>query len=223
MSDNETLSLLKSIDKRLSRLENKRNFDAADLPFQNEMSIFTDSVDDFLNPASEKGSSNLRKLEIIKELVDNLGDEDNLRAVIDLSKSLKDIAYLTSHLREIENTVSIVTDSTDEIMAKAVEKGLNLEELARNLSKLSGELIDLIESGTFNKLIESGILDSKSIEVVGALGHSLAVSKGTEKRVGPLGIISAIFNKDIQRSIGFTLNLATHFGRKLKKQRISHE
>ena len=99
MSDNETLSLLKSIDKRLSRLENKRNFDAADLPFQNEMSIFTDSVDDFLNPASEKGSSNLRKLEIIKELVDNLGDEDNLRAVIDLSKSLKDIAYLTSHLR----------------------------------------------------------------------------------------------------------------------------
>ena len=223
MSDNETLSLLKSIDKRLSRLENKRNFDAADLPFQNEMSIFTDSVDDFLNPASEKGSSHLRKLEIIKELVDNLGDEDNLRAVIDLSKSLKDIAYLTSHLREIENTVSIVTDSTDEIMAKAVEKGLNLEELARNLSKLSGELIDLIESGTFNKLIESGILDSKSIEVVGALGHSLAVSKGTEKRVGPLGIISAIFNKDIQRSIGFTLNLATHFGRKLKKQRISHE
>ena len=223
MSDKETLSLLKSIDKRLSKLEKKRSLDAADLPFQNEMSILTDSVDDFLNPASEKGSSNLKKLEVIKELVNSLGDEDNLRAIIDLSKSLKDIAYLTSHLREIENTVSIVTDSADEIMAKAVEKGLNLEELAINLSKLSGELIDLIESGTFNKLVESGILDSKSIEVVGALGHSLAVSKGTEKRVGPLGIISAIFNKDIQRSLGFTLNLATHFGRKLKKQRISHE
>lgn len=223
MSEDETLSLLRSIDERLARLEKKQVFESADLPLKNEMSILTDSVDEFFNPASTNGVKNLRKAEMLKDLLNKLTDEENLQALNTLTNSLKDIAYLTSHLREIENTISIITDSTDEIMAKAVEKGLNLEELALNLSKLSGELIDLIESGTLIKLVDSGILDSKSIEVVGALGHSLAVSKGTEKRVGPLGIISAIFNKDIQRSLGFTINLATHFGRKLKKQRINHE
>ena len=223
MSDDETLSLLKSIDERLARLENKQVLDPTNLPFNNEISILSYSMDEVFDPASEKGCANLRKMEALKELFDTLGDERSLMAINDLAKSLQDIAHISSHLKEIENTISIITDSIDEVVAKASENGLNLETLALNVSKLSRELIDLVESGTLNELLDSGILDTKSIEVVGALGHSLAVSKGTEKRVGPMGILSALFNKDIQRSLGFTLNLATHFGRKLKKQRTKYE
>ena len=222
MSDTEILELLRRIDKRLERLESRQEKipDYLKRFAEEEVSILTDSLDELFNPSSVDGIKNLNTFIQVKEILRTLGGEENLRALNQLSKSLKDIAYLTSQLKEIENTISIATDSMDELVAKAVGNGLNLEELARNLHTFGKQLVQLMESGAFSKLIDSGILDNKSIEVVGALGNSLAISRNHKKSIGVFGLVSALFNKDIQRSLGFSVNLATHFGRKLKNEEI---
>jgi uncharacterized protein YjgD (DUF1641 family) len=216
MSDHETLALLKSIDSRLSAIENQvapKSLEGLKMP--NEVSIFTDSLDRMLDPASESGQENLEKIESLKNLVNELTKKETLDAFVVLTQSLKDLSYLSSHLKEIENTLSVITDSVDEMMSYAISSGLNIEDLGENLKTLSSQVLNLMETGALAELMSSGILDNKSIEVVGTLGQSLAVSRSHERRVGPIQAVGALFNADIQRSLGFAINLATHFGRKL--------
>ena len=97
----------------------------------------------------------------------------------------------------------------------AMERNLDIEAFFMNFKKLSYHILDLFESGALNQLVESGILDSRSIDTVGALGKSMAVSSGVKVEVGPLKAMSFFFNKDFQRAMGFAMNFASHFGRRL--------
>lgn len=224
MSDQETLELLKSIDARLARLEAQQNEPRSleSMPLPPEFSILTDTIDGAFNPASEDGRENLKKLESVGRLLKILSEKETLEAIETLAGSVKQVAEASVQLKELQNVLSIMTDSVDEMMGKAIAGGLNIENLGENLTKFNQQLIHLVESGALPKLLESGILDDKAIEVVGALGQSLAVSNshaanaGRRKKIGPLALLGSLFDQDIQRSLGFAISLATHFGRKIK-------
>tara|TARA_B100001971_G_scaffold215190_1_gene259581 strand:+ start:4902 stop:5567 length:666 start_codon:yes stop_codon:yes gene_type:complete len=220
--DNTDLSdLLKKIDQRLDRIEKqlepKKSLEAMPLP--NEVNILVDTIDESFNPHTENGLKNLDKIESVKNLLNTLSQRETIESIDSLTKSMHKLAPLIEKLKDIEDVICILADSTDEIMFKATQSGVNFEDFSENLKRFSLEIIHLMESGALDQLLSSGILDKKSIEVVGTLGHSLAISHASKRNVGPFKIFAALFNKDIQRSIGFALNLATHFGRKLKNNK----
>ncbi len=220
MSDTEVLSLLRSIDERLSRLEEKAKMPESleQIPLPNEFNILVDTVDELMSPATASGQQNLEAISKLKELFEVLSKPETIDAFTSLTNTMKNLAPLIEQVGELENIFCILTDSVDEIMQKAMESGINIEELSKNLKSFSFDMVNLMESGALTKLLESGILDQKSINVVGALGQSLAVSQVKEKEVGPFKLLGALFNKDIQRSLGFGMNIAVHFGRKLQTQ-----
>jgi|TARA_Y100000748_G_scaffold2064_1_gene1817 uncharacterized protein YjgD (DUF1641 family) len=222
MNDSESLQLLRSIDERLSRLEKQVNKSQSieEVALRPEVSILADIIDENFSPSSREGRENLAKVEVLKDLLQELSDEESLQSIKTLTKKLKNLTPYIEQIDELENVVSIMTDSLDEIMSHAIAHGLNIEELGENLKKMSGHLIEIIESGALTQLLESGVLDPKSIEIVGALGNSLAISKNHTKSVGIFGVLSSVYNKDVQRSLGFALNLATHFGRKLNQKNV---
>lgn len=213
MSDQATIELLQRIDARLERLENKVN--ETPQMAMDGMSIFADSIDEKFNPATEAGLNNLNKIQKLQELVEEVTKEDTLEAIVQLTASLKTLTPLLENLQQIENFISIAADTTDEIFARAMENDLKVDEFLENLKKLTFALIDAFESGAFSDLLESGILDPHAIETVGALGRSMAVSNNVKHSAGPVTLIAALLNKDVQRALGFSLNFAAHFGRSL--------
>ncbi len=173
MSDTEVLSLLRSIDERLSRLEEKAKMPESleQIPLPNEFNILVDTVDELMSPATASGQQNLEAISKLKELFEVLSKPETIDAFTSLTNTMKNLAPLIEQVGELENIFCILTDSVDEIMQKAMESGINIEELSKNLKSFSFDMVNLMESGALTKLLESGILDQKSINVVGALGQ----------------------------------------------------
>lgn len=217
MSDQATIELLQRIDARLERLENKVN-ETPEMAM-NGFSIFADSIDEKFNPATQEGLNNLDKVQKLQTLLEELTRDDTLDAFVQLTASLKAITPLLENLQQIENVASIAVDSMDEVFGIAMEKDLKVDEFLANLKKLTFALIDAFESGAFSDLLESGILDPHAIETVGALGRSMAVSNKVKQSAGPVSLIAALLNKDVQRALGFSLNFAAHFGRTLDERK----
>lgn len=219
MSDSATLKMLQRIDARLERLENKIN--EAPTILQDGLSILGDSLDEQFNPQSQEGINNLEKVHKVQKLLKTLSEDQNIDSLQSLLESLGQLSRSASQLGQLENGISIFADSIDEFFAYAMENGLDVEDFANNLKKFSFLIIKAFESGALTDLVESGILDPQSIRTVGDLGHSMAISCDTCSEAGPSSIFRALFNKDIQRSLGFTLRLATHFGQTLEARKTT--
>lgn len=220
MSD-EILEMLKKIDGKLDRLESRvDSIENEKLGLVNDgLSILSDSVDDHFNPQNPNGLNNLDKINKVQKIMSNLTSDDTLKALTQMSENLKNIADLTVKVQQTEDVISIMLDSFDDFFQKAMEQGLDIEDFMSNLKRFSFLMLDAFESGAFNELMDSGILDPSSIKTVGALGKSMATSGKMKNSAGPVSLVSAIFNPEIQRSLGFLLTFATHFGRSLKSQR----
>ena len=182
--------------------------------------ILGDSLDEKFNPHTEEGMGNLAKFEKVQKLMDLLQDKDTLDAIVTLTESLKDLGPLVEKVKLLEDGVSIFADSFDEISAQAMAKGFEIEDFSNQLKKLSLLLINAFESGAFTNLLDSGILDPRAIETVGAVGRSMAVSSEARRvEVGPFRVLTSLMDRDIQRALGFLLTFATHFGRTLSEQK----
>ncbi|TNF26010.1 MAG: DUF1641 domain-containing protein [Deltaproteobacteria bacterium] len=218
MSDDSTLELLKSIDSRLARLENR--MEETPKMALDGFAILGDSLDEKFNPHTEEGIGNLAKFEKVQKLMDLLQDKDTLDAIVTLTESLKDLGPLVEKVKLLEDGISMFADSFDEISEQAMAKGFEIEEFSNQLKKLSLLLINAFESGAFTNLLDSGILDPRAIETVGAVGRSMAVSSEARKvEVGPFRVLTSLMDRDIQRALGFLLTFATHFGRTLSEQK----
>jgi uncharacterized protein YjgD (DUF1641 family) len=218
MSDDSTLELLKSIDSRLARLESR--MEETPKMALDGFAILGDSLDEKFNPHTEEGMGNLAKFEKVQKLMDLLQDKDTLDAIVTLTESLKDLGPLVEKVKLLEDGVSIFADSFDEISAQAMAKGFEIEDFSNQLKKLSLLLINAFESGAFTNLLDSGILDPRAIETVGAVGRSMAVSSEARRvEVGPFRVLTSLMDRDIQRALGFLLTFATHFGRTLSEQK----
>ena len=148
--DNTDLSdLLKKIDQRLDRIEKqlepKKSLEAMPLP--NEVNILVDTIDESFNPHSENGLKNLDKIESVKNLLNTLSQRETIESIDSLTKSMHKLAPLIEKLKDIEDVICILADSTDEIMLKATQSGVNFEDFSENLKRFSLEL-----SGDSNKV-----------------------------------------------------------------------
>lgn len=203
MADVEVLELLQKIDARLDKLEQKQN------EALNAMSIFADSVDEIFDPSEPGGTCHLQKLERIKELVQLLSDDKTLH-------SIKEITAVLPHLKD---GVSLATDTLDEVMAYAMENNLDVEKFLKNLKEISILLLDHFESGAMTKLLDSGILDHRSIVTVGMVGKSMAISGHQTKPASISKVFGAFFDPNVRSAIGFAINFASQFGKKIRGEK----
>ncbi|MCW1966587.1 MAG: DUF1641 domain-containing protein [Anaerolineae bacterium] len=96
---------------------------------------------------------------------------------------------------------------------------------------LSEALVKLADSGLLEKfpeltrtaaqLVDSGIFNEKTVGVLATAGKTLADSYATAsaaptKQIGMGGLIKALSDPDIQRTLGLLLGFAKNFGQKLK-------
>lgn len=216
MADVEVLELLQKIDARLDKLEEKQN------EAMNALSIFGDSLDELFKPNDVNGKHNLEKVEQLKDILETLNHRDKLNSIKVLMENLNHVADLAPKLSQLDNGVSMSVDVVDEFMSYAMANGLDVEKFLTNLKQLSFLMVDAFESGAMTKLLESGVLDHRSIETVGALGKSMAVSGHQTKPASFGQIFGALFDPNVRSAIGFALNFASQFGKTLNKKNNKH-
>ena len=102
MSDTEVLSLLRSIDERLSRLEEKAKMPESleQIPLPNEFNILVDTVDELMSPATASGQQNLEAISKLKELFEVLSKPETIDAFTSLTNTMKNLAPLIEQVGE---------------------------------------------------------------------------------------------------------------------------
>lgn len=219
MSD-KMLEALERIESRLSKIEGR--IDAiesfAKTDGLNTLSILTDSFDEYCAPNDQARRSMADRLEHITRILDHITKSDAINTIEMLIEKAPAISSAIEQMEALPHVMSIFADSFDEFFKYAQTHGLDITSFSENFSKFSVKMLTLFESGNFNKLLDSGIVDPEAIVTVGAMGESLAHSTKRIKPVGPLGVMAAMFDPEVQKATGFLIDFAKHFGNSLNKQ-----
>ncbi len=198
--------LLTNLDHRLAKIESR--LDCLEHQTKNTLAIFVDAFDENFDPAVRLGRANLEKVDHLKSLIHLATQEETLVALESLISQLGYLAPLISKVKQLDNALSIAVDAADDFFDFAMKEGLDIEKFTENLKEFSLVMTKTFESGTITHLMESGIFDPRSVEVVGALGKSMALSSQSCSRASPLSMLGLIFDSDAQRAMGFLRNFS---------------
>jgi len=192
--------LLARIDARLARLEK------------------------VVEPLGELPAAVATAADILDEEALALGDVDaRVRGTLDLVERLSRPATLET-LRKLVDVVEQAPDMLatgadifDEIMEEAGREGLNLPNLVEDVKGLVMMLLRV--APRVHQLLDSGMLDERTIRTLGGVGKAVAEANEVEPpRVGLFGAMRAMRDSDIKRAVGFALRVGVGFGKTLKRE-----
>ena len=157
-----------------------------------------------------------------------LKDPDTLKALNGLLDRAGEIDSLIQKIDSLQtmatNLVAMGTDIFDEWARNLNDDGIDLEtSVKQGIHALLwlGQRVSEVELERLGILLRSDVLDENSLEAVGMAGAALARSQkencvaSTPNRVGLFGLLKAMSDPDMQRSLAFAVRFAECFGKGL--------
>lgn len=151
-------------------------------------------------------------------LLDRLGDErtiESLKAVFDkLELAAFALDAVDGLLRRSEQMASALSDDVDEL------KRASQPELA-NFKEVLAALPALVAAG--QTLVRSGMLEPRTVEVLGTIGRSAAGAYeeahavGGGASLGVFGLIKALRDPDVSRALTFAVRVSKAYGQSLAR------
>ncbi len=151
-------------------------------------------------------------------LLERLGDQatiDKLGALLErLDVALLALDSLDGFLRRSDEISQALSDDVDELRDSTKPTVLRAKEVLAAIPAL-------VEAG--ETLVQSGMLERKTVSVLGTIGRSAAQSfdeakaqKGAPQHLGVFGLLRALRDPDIARAIDFALRVSKAYGQSLK-------
>lgn len=199
--------------ERMDRLEQKlARAEALAEQVPAALATAADTMDGLYRDAARSGVDADERLKLGLAAVERLTAPENLRALTGLTEQL---VLVDSLARQAPGFMAMTVDMVDELYAAVGRQGVNLEETARQGLVAFRNFVALLESEEVRALIDSGVLDPKTLQVMGAAASALVCTQREPRRAGPAALLRALFNRNIQRSLGFALGFAERFGQNL--------
>ncbi len=172
------------------------------------ISMGVDSIDGLAREANTKGV--------------NL--DDRLRSTLNLVEKItapEMITKLEGMIEMAENSsglLSIGVDSLDGIMRTAIERGIDPQVTITKVIEMGSKLSELLNSPEMTTIMESGIMDPKTIKIVGAAAEALVETnaKPIEKVGGIFALMKVMKDENMQKTLGFLTAFGKEFGKKMK-------
>lgn len=166
----------------------------------------TQAVTDHAVHAPEEASV-AASLQALRDRIDSIAEViDVLRPVVALAQQAPAAA-------------AMLGDTFDEVMRKAIDSGVDVERGLLNGAEAAlrfGAIMDAGKVAELEALLQSGVLDPAALQTIGDLGRALVdTASSPPKAVGPMGLLKALGDPDVQRALGFLVNFAERFGRRL--------
>ncbi len=156
-------------------------------------------------------------------LQERLADPRTVQALGKLLDDLPETVFMLEALKgflkrgpEVANNIA---DSLDQFRPSPGDVQQTRDTISNALAAAS-KLQEFINSPQFKALLESKILEPESIKLVSLLAGSLTTSVqnyDAEARLGVVGLLRALNDPDVQRSVNFLVGILKNFGMELKK------
>jgi hypothetical protein len=136
-----------------------------------------------------------------------------------LTRALELLAPLVAQAKELPGLVAMTMDSADELARQAHDSGIDIAAgVSRGASAALrfGAVMDAEKVRSLEALLRSGVLDPHALAAVGALARALQATAASQPSpVGPLGLLRAASDPDVQRALGFLVEFGRRFGKGL--------
>lgn len=117
--------------------------------------------------------------------------------------------------------IATVTDSFDGAAQRAAEAGIDVDERARAVLSLLERVSRAEAVSAVRGLLDSGLFAPGAIAVLSNLATALPSDPSrTPQLVGPWGAYRALKEPDVQRALGFLLDVARRLGASLNTRQL---
>jgi uncharacterized protein YjgD (DUF1641 family) len=200
--DGDVGVVLARIDARLSRLER--------------------SLEPVLALASEAPNVIATAGDILDEKAARLGDaEARLNALVDVAERLSRPETLASMKKALDvfesapDAVATLADVADELMGELAAEGIDFSRVVGDVKRFSVWMLRLATAPQLRQMLDPGAIDS-----LGQLATVLVEARERPgAKVGLFGALRAMRDDDVQRAVGFLLEMAAGFGRTLGRDK----
>lgn len=164
------------------------------------------------------------RLERLARLADRLTAPGTFEAVDRLLSRLEAAEAALAKLDALPGMVATVADIADEWAAQMVDQGIEIDTSVKqgvHAALWLGQRISEPELERLGILLRSDVLDPHALAAVGKAGRALAATheaasdQQTPDRLGPLGLLRALHDPDVQRALAFLVRVAREFGSQL--------
>lgn len=158
----------------------------------------------------------------VERLLDRLNDPRTARSLNTLLDNVELLCVIVCGLDGLARKGEVIGDTLAEVLheARAAGRATGLDpiETSRQLATIIPTLADA--SPAINRILESPILEPEPIEVLSetavALVNGLKAAQANDTKVGIRGLMKATKDEDVQRGLGFLVEVARVFGRDLR-------
>ncbi|OQY99271.1 MAG: hypothetical protein B6D35_09755 [Candidatus Brocadia sp. UTAMX2] len=216
------MELLTPLSVRIDSLERSLStIDAFIKKLPAMLAITTDIADEFYRNAAASGIDIEERLKKSASLLVQLTDPKKIDALSHFMNTLDTMTPLLKQFEKVPDILAMIVDSLDELCKGTERSGIDFERIMRQGKDAVAQLNELIKSDGLKALMNSGILNPKSVNIVAQAGCVLAECKEDRpKKMGIVGLIKAFGNGDIQCALGFLINFCKRFGRLLKDKEL---
>jgi hypothetical protein len=147
---------------------------------------------------------------------------DRMQSMTDVIEALRPLVVLA---QQAPAMVAMAGDSFDEVMQTALESGIDVERGLLNGAGAAlrfGATMDPDKVRALEALLQSGVLEPAALRTIGELGRALVdTASAPPTALGPLGLLKALGQPDVQRALGFLITFAERFGQRLQEPRAA--
>jgi hypothetical protein len=130
------------------------------------------------------------------------------------------VAGQLTHLLDLADQapgfLAMAGDMVDDAYRSANTAGIDMETLVKQSGVAAQRLSDLMCSPEFTTLMDSGMLDPNAVRLLGSAATALVKSQQASEPIGPLGLLGALRDPDVQKALGFFLTFAKEFGKHIR-------
>jgi uncharacterized protein YjgD (DUF1641 family) len=161
------------------------------------------------------------RVERLNRLADRLTEAGTFEA---LERLLDRLAGAESALGKLRGMLAMLGDIADEWAADVVSQGIEIDTSVKqgvHAALWLGQRVSETELERLGILLRSDVLDPHALAAVGKAGralaacHEAACSCEVPERLGPMGLMKALGDPDVQRALAFAVRVAKEFGRQL--------
>ncbi len=189
-----------------------------------------DVLDEKVAQAVEAGVDVDQRLSELAKLMAKLSEPTTVAALGELLDCLPQLASLAKIANELPNLVATLGDVLDSYQQRCAAQGIDVEKAVTNglhAALFLGSEVDSEHLQRIGDLLGSDILNPDAVNVVNNAARSLThaqqdVCQATAKRIGPWGLLSALRNPEIQRSLAFAVQFGKCFGKNLDHQDVNN-
>ncbi len=184
----------------------------------------TDVLDEKVATAVDAGVDVSARMSTLGDLLEKLTQPETVTAIGKLLESLPQLVQLATLAREMPNLLATLGDVLDDYQRRCAAEGIDVEKAFTNglqAALFLGTKMEKEHLVRIGDLLASDILNPHALNVVDNAAKSLNLAQQNvceepdSNRVGMFGLLAALRDTEIQRSLAFAVQFGKCFGKNI--------